>query len=270
MDDTDILFLFAEDDEDAAEEDLERLQAIASASIILHGVLEVARLRTERRHPNRHYLTRPVLLPNPRQETPWQRMFGSQDDRAFITTMGFDVATFNFILDSGFTMTWNSSSIPRNDVPATSIPRISRRSLDAAGALGLVLHYLNGTMREVSLQQIFALIPTTVSCYIAFALAILRTTLRTMKGAQVQWPTGDEFQELNALVIARHPLLTGAFGSMDGLNLPVQESTDQETENSTYNGWLHKHFVSCVFAFSASGTCRPALIPEGFTDRDQG
>ena len=29
------------------------------------------------------------------------------------------------------------------------------RSLNAAGALGLVLHYLNSTMQEISLQQIF-------------------------------------------------------------------------------------------------------------------
>ncbi|OAX31026.1 hypothetical protein K503DRAFT_654790, partial [Rhizopogon vinicolor AM-OR11-026] len=53
-----------------------------------------------------------------------------------------------------------------------------------------------------------------------------------------------EFQVLNGLVIARHPLLTGGFGTLDGLNLPVETSQDQEIENATYNGWLHDHFVS--------------------------
>ena len=40
---------------------------------------------------------------------------------------------------------------------------------------------------------------------------------------------------------------------MDGLNLPVQTSHDQEIENATFNGWLHDHFVSSVFAFAPDG-----------------
>ncbi|KAE9395858.1 hypothetical protein BT96DRAFT_958416 [Gymnopus androsaceus JB14] len=107
---------------------------------------------------------------------------------------------------------------PRIETPwqvllAGEPPRVHRRSLDAAGALGLILHYLNSTMLDVSLEQIFALIPTT-------------------------------FVENEALILAWHPLLEGAFGSVDGLNLPVQVSHDDETENSTYNGWLHEHFCS--------------------------
>lgn len=48
-------------------------------------------------------------------------------------------------------------------------------------------------------------------------------------------------------------MLDGAFGSIDGLNLPVETSDDPELENMTYNGWLHGHFCSSVFAFSATG-----------------
>ena len=40
---------------------------------------------------------------------------------------------------------------------------------------------------------------------------------------------------------------------MDGLNLAVQMSKDQEIENATFNGWLHDHFVSCLLAFVAHG-----------------
>ena len=43
-------------------------------------------------------------------------------------------------------------------------------------------------------------------------------------------------QYLNFLIVARHSALTGAFGSMDGLNLMTQESRDEEIENATYNG----------------------------------
>jgi len=56
--------------------------------------LEQARqLRPERRYERHLYLTRSNLLPDPRENTPWQTLFCDQSDRAFITTMGFDVPT---------------------------------------------------------------------------------------------------------------------------------------------------------------------------------
>jgi hypothetical protein len=71
--------------------------------------------------------------------------------------------------------------------------------------------------------------------------------------SQISWPKGDEFEENNLLIIARHPLLIGAFGTLNGLNLAVQTSGDPEIENATYNAWLHEHFISCIFAWSAKG-----------------
>ncbi|KAF8219845.1 hypothetical protein L208DRAFT_1545663 [Tricholoma matsutake] len=108
-------------------------------------------------------------------------------------------------------------------------------------------------MLDVSLSQIFAIVPTTVSRYIEFTLGILLFTLKHMKDARIQWPVGNEFEENNSHILARHPLLIGAFGSMDGLNLPIQTSQDQEVENATFNGWLQEHFISSVFAFGADG-----------------
>ncbi|KAJ7336786.1 hypothetical protein DFH08DRAFT_877471 [Mycena albidolilacea] len=88
--------------------------------------------------------------------------------------------------------------IPCADVRTTGKPCPGARSLNAAGALGLVLHYLNSTMCEISLQQIFALIPTTVSQYIAFGLNILLAVLCTMPDAKIKWPgTVDEFQSFS-------------------------------------------------------------------------
>ena len=74
-----------------------------------------------------------------------------------------------------------------------------------------------------------------------------------MPDARIQWLQHDEFQESNKLILACHPLLDGAFGSMDGLNLPAQTLADQEMENAMFNGWLHELFVSSVFTFSATG-----------------
>ena len=79
--------------------------------------------------------------------------------------MGIDVATFHYILEGadGFGIQWENSSIPHNDVCIYGEPQLNRRSLDGAGALGLILHYLGSSMLEVSLQQVFALTPATLS-----------------------------------------------------------------------------------------------------------
>lgn len=223
---------------------------LAGAAIYLSALGNQQHRSGERR---RLYLVRNELLPNPRRDTPWQRLFASNSDRAYITTMGIDVETFQYILDSGFTALWNTTPLTRHDNPMTAPPRINSRSLDASGGLGLLLHYLNSTMLDVSLMEIFAIIPSTIFRYIEFTMDILISVLRGMQDAAIEWPEGDQFQEYNELVTIRHPLLTGAFGTMDGLNLAVQESPDQETENATYNGWLHDHFVSSVIAFGSTG-----------------
>jgi hypothetical protein len=70
---------------------------------------------------------------------------------------------------------------------------------------------------------------------------------------------GDEFEECSALVVARHPRLQGAFGSIDGLKLPVQTSKDVDIENATFNGWLSEHFISSVLTFSSQGKSHLSL-----------
>jgi hypothetical protein len=244
-----------EEDYDEADEDQER---------VLLGVAAVAAaiplLRANQRNSRRLYLTRPDLLPNPRYGTPWQRLYASKNDRAFITTMGFDVSTFQSLLDAGFGRLWYATPLPRSDVSTDTFTRPTRRSLDAEGALGLVLHYLSSTMREISLQEIFALIPSTTSRYLNLGLQILRDVLRSMPDAQIRWPKHhedpeqSEFVKFNNLIRNRHPLLTGAFASIDGLNLPVQTSGDEEIENATYNGWKSSHFVSSVLVYAPDGT----------------
>ncbi|KAI8989206.1 hypothetical protein BD414DRAFT_329457 [Trametes punicea] len=176
-------------DDSSDEEYNEELDDIAHiAAAVLTASAEEARLRrAEARLHNRRYLCRPQLLPNPRESTPWQALYHSQNDRAFITTMGIDCATFQYILDSGFAHRWNTTPIPRPDVHATGEPRLGRRSLDAAGALSLVYHYLTSAMSDTALQQIFALVPATVARYRSFGLRILRDTLRQLPEAQVLW-----------------------------------------------------------------------------------
>jgi len=238
-------------EEEMADDDL--LVIVSLLIRLLLGAEVHRQIRAHRCSQSRHNLTRPLLLPDPCVNTPWRRLLESQADSGFITTMGFDVATFYYVLESGFRHQWNTSSIRRADGKPGAKPRLGQRSLDAEGALGLVLHYLSSTMSETSLQEIFALIPSTVSRYLDFGIAILLCVLRSLPEAAIAWPKAEKFAELNALIVRRHPLLTGAFASIDGLNLPVQTLGNEDIENSTYNGWLRAHFVSSVLVFSPEG-----------------
>ncbi|KAJ7348549.1 hypothetical protein DFH08DRAFT_698282 [Mycena albidolilacea] len=119
-------------------------------------------------------------------------------------------------------------------------------------------------MWEISLEQIFALVPTTVSQYIQFSLDILLAVLRQIPDARIQWPSGiNQFQEYNDLITQHHPLLEGAFASINGLNVPVQTADDPEIRNSTYNGWLCKYFVSSVLVFSPKGLYFTSHVRDG-------
>jgi len=60
-------------------------------------------------------------------------------------------------------------------------------------------------------------------------------------------------EQFSQWICQHHPRLWGSFKFIDGLKLPVQESSDPEVENATYNGWLHEHFISCVLVFGPDG-----------------
>lgn len=51
------------------------------------------------------------------------------------------------------------------------------------------------------------------------------------------------------LICERHPLLYGAFGSIDGLVLAAQEADDPEVKNTTYNGRQSTHTINNVLVF---------------------
>ncbi|THU96941.1 hypothetical protein K435DRAFT_965717 [Dendrothele bispora CBS 962.96] len=63
--------------------------------------------------------------------------------------------------------------VAHDPVPANEFYNTGGRCLGAAGALGLVLHYLESAMRKIELQEIFALVPSVLSRYLDFSLDIL-------------------------------------------------------------------------------------------------
>ncbi|KAE9241767.1 hypothetical protein PF004_g6908 [Phytophthora fragariae] len=104
-------------------------------------VQDLGQRERRERQRGQHYLTRDDLHPEPRYGTAWEAIYGGGNDRAFITTTGFDVRCFHYLL-SYFEPRWNAAPIPRNDVDTDGESRPDRRSLSPTAALALVLHYL--------------------------------------------------------------------------------------------------------------------------------
>ncbi|KAG7092853.1 hypothetical protein E1B28_009168 [Marasmius oreades] len=113
---------------------------------------------------------------------------------------------------------------------------------------------LTSSVSEIHLQQIFALVPSVLSHYLDFSLDILLEVLKNIEEARIKLPQStDEFEDESILIQERHPRLVGAFGSIDGLSLPVQVSDDVEIENATYNGRKTEHRINNILAFSPRG-----------------
>ena len=180
--------------------DAEDTVAIILLAVILAIGCQSRLLRAEGRRRHRAYLCRPELIPNPRIGSPWQVLYHSQSDRAFITTMGLDTTTFQLLLDAGFETFWDSTPIPRTDTNINGEPRLRARSLNAAGGLGLFLCYLRSSATETGLQLIFALIPSTVNRYLTFARQILLSTLRQYHAGMIEWPDDNQLNEMASLV----------------------------------------------------------------------
>jgi hypothetical protein len=106
--------------------------------------------------------------------------------------MSFDVQTFHYILEAGFAIQWCTNPIPRGDVSSAAEPRINWRSLDPSGALGLVLHWLNSTMLEVSLMEILCQkrVPMRGSVNSCFSLAIKEGKLLNQVRRRTPHPVG--------------------------------------------------------------------------------
>jgi hypothetical protein len=103
-----------EDEEEERVQDSEMRMAVALAVIHI-GAEEAHQLHVWHHQPSCLYLCRDQLLPNPCFGTPWEALYTSRSNRAFITMMGFDVETFDFILEAGFAHQWNWTTIPWSD-----------------------------------------------------------------------------------------------------------------------------------------------------------
>ena len=108
-------------------------------------------------------------------------------------------------------------------------PQPHRRSLDSAGGLALVLHWISSTMAAYTLQQIFAITAAVCTRDLQFGWTCLLQVLRDLKISRITWPTREhKCLQYSQLVEKKFPLLTNCFGFIDGLNIPVNVAENEE------------------------------------------
>ncbi|KAH9450939.1 hypothetical protein Pst134EB_018447 [Puccinia striiformis f. sp. tritici] len=236
--------------------DMDREEEEAIALIITLGHLGTPGLFRQ----IRTYLTRADLPVDPMKNSAWAFLWSARNDRGFITTMGVDVTTFDNLLQR-YTVHWDFSTIDREDVNPHGEPQIGRRTLDAAGSLGLVLHWISSTMSAYTLQQLFGITPAVCSRYLATGTKHLLTVLKEHPEARFLWPTTErKAQQYSAPIEKKFPLLKKCFGFLDGLNLPILVSGDEDVQNAYYNGWTCSHYCSSILAFAPDGTIMFAIL----------
>ena len=111
---------------------------------------------------------------------------------------------------------------------------------------GLVLQYLNSTMKVEKLCQIFGASPSVVSRCINRTMPVFLEALRLLPYADISWPTPDKMKRYSVMIEAREPRLQNVFGFMDGVWFPIFNHPNPIVQNAYFNGWKQCTNVSNV------------------------
>lgn len=115
------LYKTLQTNEEIKDDDDKAMWAVAIA-IIYTGAKESHPVCIQNHFPSQLYLCHPQLLPNPHINTQ-QVHFHCRNDCAYITTMGFDVETFELIPSAGCAQKSYKTPIPIEDVNTTGMSR---------------------------------------------------------------------------------------------------------------------------------------------------
>jgi hypothetical protein len=187
----------------------------------------------------RHNLTRSAILPP--TFSPWNRVLHGADDDSFLELTGMTRLAFSNLEEILFS---------REDY---WLRRGRPTLLDSSGQLGLLLFYLNFTMRLKHLCLIFGVTPSVAAEVINKMLRRLCRRLLHHPASKIQFPDEERMKHLAAMVQLREPTITNVIGFVDGLSVPVQCSDDVSEQNAMYNGYYHDTTCKHVFAFDPEG-----------------
>jgi hypothetical protein len=101
--------------------------------------------------------------------------------------------------------------------------------------------------------MVFGASHSVLCLFLKYSTRLLFRVLKDEADARVEIPSREEVVEYQDVVRTNFPALDGSWCVMDGLKILIEKSGDDLTQNAYYNGWLHDHFVGCVFVFVPSG-----------------
>jgi DDE superfamily endonuclease len=198
-------------------------------------------------------------LPIP-SESPWQKVFDSQDDGSLITVTGFDFNAFKVLLSlfrpwfDGYTpWTGFQDGFTYKKVSINEKYKGKARIITAESCLGLVLAWFRFRGAEYILQGWFGFTGCHTNVWLRFGRRMLLKCLISHPLAKVQMPTAENIEKLKAIVQSRHSSLKNVYCTCDGLKLRFQSQRGLDEQSMFYNGWVHGHYVTNLFVFSADG-----------------
>lgn len=196
-------FLYNQIQKQRRERRLARRVETVAAALCVHGILVFALSLLRNSIRDRAYLTKEALLPL--SHSPWRKLLASGTNAHFITVTGLSRDAFMTLLAKYHE---HFEDRPKG----LGIKEMSLLSIDS---LALVLHWLNSTMRQKTLKQLFGL--PNVSRPLSYALDALLRTLRapSFPEAAVRWPTHEEMEQWAELVeIREEGCIRGIFGTL--------------------------------------------------------
>lgn len=192
----------------------------------------------------RSYLTTNCLL-NPAQSS-WHHLYAHGSDINLMNVISLDRAAFEKLLET-FELHYHvRSGLGKSGRPAKMIKKST--------VLALLLQFYTSPVEYKSLCQMFGIPPATLCRVLLNAEIALLAALKQEPLAAVRWPTLAQQGEYGELVQAKHELVTGRWGFIDGKNYRIKKPSSTDLQNACYNGWLHATLVTGTFCFAVDGT----------------
>lgn len=216
-------------------------------------VVLLLRFRSKLR--TRNYFTK-ISLP-PKLHSAWSAIKQAREEKAFISSMGVDPPTFDYLV--GLLKTYQIQQFMQANNRMPNLQELFNKNgrpeaLDIQGRLGLTLHYLTSTMKQKTLCQLFGISPSTVSVTIKSTLSALDSVLKNDTYARIQYPNAEEMLQFSRQIKQRHPELPcDIFGFMDGVFFPMFNHENPQMQNRYYNGWKGVASATNILVFTPDG-----------------
>jgi DDE superfamily endonuclease len=185
-------------------------------------------------------------------ESPFHHLFTCQNDQALLNACGVDHDEFHRLLQlfqphfDECTFNEKTGEIYKKKHPGR------RRSIDAVGALGMVLMWYRtkGPLNR-SFPLIFGLTNTPMERWLLFAKVCLLQALVNYKPTM---PSGEQCEEYVKAICDRYPHVGRVAFAADGLKMSIHPPTDYLKQQKFYNGWKHGHYITNIIVFAPDGS----------------